>query len=217
MQNEATNYMKRREDTKRVAQATLAVLYKIDALRTGSAGKKMLAEIRNSINRPLSRNIGTWGQIFSWLPENILGQGDLSKEEKAVVAALQLYALHQQSSAQNVAWLPEGKGEESKGDEYRFRNMGTALRGLRIGTQAVPIDRRFNAMIMATTFSELINHLRQMIKLMKAKNDTKVDYSQLAQDLLLFLMGGEYAEQVKISWAREYYRTVNQKGDDNNE
>jgi len=189
----------------------------VEALRDVSAGKKILADLRNSINRPLSGSIGTWGQIFSWLPEEVLGTGkDLSKEEQAIVATLQLYALHQQSQiASVVCWPPQKDGAEA--DIYRYRNMGTALRVLRSSADSTAADRRFNAMIMAGTFSELTTHLRQLLKLLKAKSDTKVDYPQLAEDLFWFSVGTDAAEQVKIRWAREYYRDVNTKGDDDHE
>ena len=38
-------------------------------------------------------------------------------------------------------------------------------------------------MITATTFNELANHLRHLIKLLKSKTG-KVNYAQLAQDLI---------------------------------
>lgn len=204
-------------DKRRVRQATASVLYRLDALRDTSAGKKMLAELRNSINRPLSGSIGTWGQIFSWVPADVLTEGkDLTKEESAIVAALQLYALHQQSRSSNVTWLPQ-EDTDVQPDARRYRNMGTALRDLRDGADSQAADRRFNAMIMADTFGELIHHLRQLIKLLKARSDTKVDYPQLAEDLFWFLTGPNAAEKIKIRWAKEYYRDGNQKGDDDHE
>lgn len=221
MQQSSSNKTQRRSGRRRVRQATTSVLYKLDALRDTSAGKKMLAELRNSINRPLSGSIGTWGQIFSWLPADVLGRGqNLTKEEQAIIAALQLYALHQQSQSSNVTWLPKvekGTGAASAPDPDPYRNMGTALSQLRGGGNSVAADRRFNAMIMASTFPELANHLRQLIKLLKAKSDIKVDYPQLAEDLFWVLAGADTAEQVKIRWAKEYYREHNQKGDDDHE
>ena len=219
MQQTVSREKQRKTGRRRVRQAAASVLYKLDALRDTSAGKKMLAELRNSINRPLSGSIGTWGQISSWLPADVLGRGqNLTKEEQAIIAALQLYALHQQSQSSNVTWLPKVEkevGAASEPDPYR--NMGTALSKLRSGGNSVAADRRFNAMIMASTFAELANHLRQLIKLLKAKSDTKVDYPQLAEDLFWVLAGADTAEQVKIRWAKEYYREHNQKGEDDHE
>ena len=78
------------------------------------------------------------------------------------------------------------------------------------------IDRRFNALITAGDFDELTYHLRHLIKLLKSKTSggAAVDFLQLAQDIYWFDRGNE--ENVRLSWAREYYR-VNYKEKDEKE
>ena len=51
-----------------------------------------------------------------------------------------------------------------------------------------------------------------MIRLLKAKTKEQINYPQLAADLYRFLRGQK--EELRISWAQEYYK---QKGDDTDE
>lgn len=69
-------------------------------------------------------------------------------------------------------------------------------------------------MITSSTFEELSNHLRHMIRLLKSKSNVQVDYAKLAEDLYQFLRGNR--EKIRLSWAREYYR-YSYKGDDEND
>jgi CRISPR system Cascade subunit CasB len=92
------------------------------------------------------------------------------------------------------------------GQEKGSKNIGYSLSALRVGDSTAAIDRRFNALITATTYDELIHHLRQMLKLLKSKmfGETNIDFGKLAQDLYKFLVGKD--ENIRLSWARAYYR-----------
>ncbi len=168
------------------------------------SGKATLANLRNSIGSSLSQSIDIWPLVFQYFPDSFLGQsGEMTKEEHAVITALQLYALHQQGKAESVV-MPE--------EEPRWNNMGYSLSFLRAGDNTVSTDRRFNAMITATTVEELTHYLRQMISLLKAKTSAKVHYAQLAEDLYWYERG--YEEKLRLNWARAYYSTK-QKGEKN--
>ncbi len=95
------------------------------------------------------------------------------------------------------------------------KNLGASLSRLRVGDDTSAIDRRFNAMITTTSFDELANHLRHMIKLLKSKTDTQVNYPQLAQDLFWFQKGRQ--SSVRLKWSRSYYRYYDNKGEKKNE
>lgn len=116
-----------------------------------------------------------------------------------------MYALHQQSNEKSVLKIEYNEGEKRQ-------NLGDALSTLR-GSDNKSIDRRFNAMILSSNFLQLQNHLRQFIKLLKAKSDAKVDYASVADDLFWFLKNQK--DGVKIKWSRSYYkfRKVNDKGE----
>ncbi|EFD93804.1 CRISPR system CASCADE complex protein CasB [Megasphaera lornae] len=166
-----------------------------------SAGKAALAKLRHSTGQPLSRMVDVLPMIFEKMPEEFLGfRGEVTKEERAILITIQLYAWHQQGAHDRV------------NTNEKYKNMGAALRSMRRGEATVVVDRRFNALITSQDFEELIYHLRQMIRLLKSRTKEKINYPQLSEDLYWFLRGQK--EKLRISWAQEYYK---QKGDDTDE
>lgn len=125
---------------------------------------------------------------------------ELNDYEKAIVTAVQMYAIHQQSISKSVLKLDYKEGE-------RRQNIGDALKTLRTG-ESESTDARFNALITASNFNQLQNNLRQMIKLLKSKSDVEVDYASLADDLYWFLK--DQKDGIKMKWARSYYK-INKK------
>ena len=78
------------------------------------------------------------------------------------------------------------------------------MRSLRFLDDGKGIDRRFNAMITASGFEEIIYHLRQLIKILKSKSEQKINYAKLAEDL--YDLQNDYKfEKVRFNWARSYY------------
>lgn len=186
------------------------IIGQLEEIRKNSSGKATLAKLRNSIGRPLSETVDVWPIVFEQIPQNFLSKsGYLTKEEKAILTTLQLYALHQQGQEKSTGKIRK-KGE--------WDNIGMSLKTLRIGEDTAAIDRRFNTMITATTFEELSYHLRQLLRLLKAKQkEEKVNYAQLANDLYWFLNNKE--ENIRINWSKAYYsrRDNIERGEENNE
>ena len=196
------------EDSKlNVYSETARILRDLDNSRNEPTIKARLANIRNSINKDSSVNMDALAFVFQNIPEEFLGfNKNLNDYEKAILTAVQMYALHQQANTESVLKLDYKEGE-------RRQNLGDALKTARDkedDTKA--LDRRFNAMITSSNFDELSHHLRQMIKLLKAKSDVKVDYARLADDLYWFLKNQR--EGLKIKWSRSYYKF--NKGENNN-
>lgn len=180
-----------------VYKTSYSILKKLNSIRDTSRAKALLAKIRNSIDSGISENIDAMAFIFSNVPEEYLGSlNKLTYEEEATLTAAQLYAIHQQANTNSVLKLDYEKDE-------RKQNIGDALSTLR-GEDSESIDRRFNAMITSSNFKELKHHLRQLIKILKAKSDAKVDYAKLAEDLYWFLIGKK--DGVKLTWSRSYYK-----------
>lgn len=179
-----------------VKQVTNRILYQLNGQLELPSGRSKLANIRNTIGKPLNQAMEIWPMMFQEIPEEFLGRsGEGSFEEKAILAVVQLYALHQQGNSTSVLATSEN----------RFENIGTALRTLRGNEDSTAIDRRFNTMLTSSTFEELIHHLRHLVKILKAKSkETKVDYGNLTNDLYWFLR--EKQGDVRLRWAREYYR-----------
>ena len=190
-----------------VYRETAKILRPIDEKRDKPSTRAMLANIRNSINKDSSVNIDALALVFRNIPEEFLGYNkNLNDYEKAILTAVQMYALHQQAKVESVLNLDYKEGE-------RRQNIGDALSSLR-SDDSKAIDRRFNAMITSSNFEELSHHLRQMIKLLKAKSDAKVDYASLADDLYWFLKNQR--EGLKIKWSRSYYKLNKKERDDKN-
>lgn len=192
-----------------VYRETAKILRPIDEKRDKPSTRAMLANIRNSINKDSSVNMDALAFVFQNIPEEFLGfNKNLNDYEKAILTAVQMYALHQQAKIESVLKLDYEEGEKRQ-------NLGDALKTIRDredDTKA--IDRRFNAMITSSNFEELSHHLRQMIKLLKAKSDAKVDYASLADDLYWFLKNQR--EGLKIKWSRSYYKLNKKERDDKN-
>ncbi|MCT7770975.1 MAG: type I-E CRISPR-associated protein Cse2/CasB [Lactobacillus iners] len=189
-----------------VYNVTAKILRKIDQTKDTSSTRALFANIRNSINKSSSNNLDALAFVFNNMPEEYIGFGkELNDYEQAILTAIQMYALHQQSNEKSVLKIEYNEGEKRQ-------NLGDALSTLR-GSDNKSIDRRFNAMILSSNFLQLQNHLRQFIKLLKAKSDAKVDYAGVADDLFWFLKNQK--DGVKIKWSRSYYkfRKVNDKGE----
>ena len=148
-----------------------------------------LAVIRNSIGKSYEDAAAVWPILFPLIPEDLLGNGRLNNAEKALLAALQLYAIGQQGSNKV---LNDGSS-----------SMGSSLRFIR-DDQSASLDRRFNTMITAVSFDEFTYHLRQLFKLGKSKDAFSVNYPALAEDLFWYQNGR--SRRISLKWARDYYR-----------
>lgn len=198
------------EDSKlNVYKETARILRSLDSTRDKPSTKAIFANIRNSINKDSSMNVDALAFVFQKIPDEFLGfNKNLNDYEKAILTAVQMYALHQQAKADSVLKLYYKEGE-------RRQNLGDSLNSMRKNNdEDKAIDRRFNAMITSSNFEELSHHLRQMIKLLKAKSDAKVDYASLADDLYWFLKN--QGEGLKIKWSRSYYKNNKKEGDAKN-
>lgn len=158
--------------------------------------RAILANLRNSINSPLSKSLGSFAFIFESLPEDYLGRGKtLTYEERAIIDSLRLYSIFIKS------------GEKSYHDNKKRReNFGRSLGCLRLGEgDSKAIDRRFNALVTSTDYEELMNHLRQVVKLLKGKEGSQINFARLAQDLYSFSFEGESRDRVRLNRSRSYY------------
>lgn len=190
-----------------VSAVTSWIINDLNEKRETSFGKAALATLRNSAGRPVSDSAQVWPIIFEKMPESFLGTGrEMTAEEKSMLLALQLFALHQQGKSETVLLRSE---------QGTWKNVGFSLSTLRTNENQVAVDRHFRALITSSTFEELTHHLRQMIKLLKSRTtDAKVDYPKLAQDLYWVLRGNQGS--VMLNWARGYYGTK-QQGENKNE
>ncbi len=186
-----------------IYQDVTEILRKIDATRNTPTTNALLAQLRNSIVSKNSNYVRSLGYLMSYIPEEQLGSGEeLNNYERAILVAVQMYALHQQSKSDSVLTL-----------DSKRQNLGDSLRALR-SEDSKSIDRRFNIMITSRNFGHLQNQLRQFIKLLKARTNVKVNYAKLAEDLYWFLRGSK--DNVKIAWSRSYYKAIKEHSEGEN-
>lgn len=187
--------------------------------------KAVLANLRNSIGKPYSETIKIWSIVFKGDSANeFLGSEiKLKNGGKVILTTLQLYALHQQGIRESVFTEYKSEKEGKSENKTRRGNIGYPLKQLRKDNPSEEynksIDRRFNTMVTSETFDNLCYHLRHLIKILKSKcPNEKVNYAKLAEDLYWFSIG--YEENVRLEWAREYYRENfkrdEKKGEENN-
>jgi CRISPR system Cascade subunit CasB len=164
--------------------------------------KAMLAKLRRGVGKPPGSIPEIWDITIGGIPDGWRSaNGTPSKEEIAVHTALSLYAVHRQSMRKSMS--VSGKNEEGKplGDSF-----GGAVAKLispdRSNEQAV--KRRFDAVATASDFTELAQHARGLVQLLKA-NDIPMDYPRFAQDLF-FYQFPDSADRVRLRWGEDFYR-----------
>lgn len=191
-----------------VSTVTAEILRELDALRDTGSGKALLANLRSSVGKAPSRMSAVWPIFFAHLPEIYLSRdGNPTKQELAILHALQYYALYQQGCSHSVLAK----------DEHTYQsNFGTSLADLRVEKEVEAIDRRFRILLCADNFSTFAYRTRQLLLVLKGRTKarTMVDFSRLASDFYRFLQG--YREEIRFQWAEAYYqRKIELKGEEN--
>jgi CRISPR system Cascade subunit CasB len=164
-------------------------------LSESSAARADLARLRRGLGKPAGSVPDIWGLTVGKVPAELAWTGeDPSRAEQAAHAAMTLYALHQQSLT-----VPIHKPGE------RF---GAAVRRLSKGdkTSEEAVTRRFMAVATAQSIEEVLFHVRGLITQLRREKHA-LDYAMFADDILNLLTPGR-ADQVRLAWGREFYRTA---------
>lgn len=176
-----------------VYQVTQKIIYILKAQEDMASGKAALAALRHSIGKSLGDAPAVWPLLLENMPEEFLSvNGRETKEERAIYAALQLYAMQKQ-------------GRRGKEKTDTVKNIGEALQKFRIGNGQAALDRRFVATLSAISFDIFLYQLRQLMQLAKAKGALPLDFAALANDLYWYQMG--FQKKICLRWAEAYYRT----------
>lgn len=180
-------------------KVTARIIFKLGERLELSETKATLSRLRNSIDQDISETIEIWPLMFEEMPIGYLSKsGEPTYEENAILTALQLYALHQQGNSNSV--------HESSGN-----SVGKALRDIRNTNDSVSLDRRFNVMITADSFTELSTHLRHLISILKQKTGPKVDYAKLSEDFYWYQISPKAANNMRMRWGQDYYKQSEKK------
>ena len=169
---------------------------KITELQNGSPSSRAnLAILRRGLGKEMEEYADAWEFIYRDFPDELTGKNDnISEAERATYTTLTLFAMHQQALEQSV------HNKEMKFGEA----MASIISNKKENESAV--TRRFNSLITSDGFSELTNHLRNMIHLIKSTDSTiGFDYEQFASDLFFFQLPN-FKKNVKIRWGKQFYR-----------
>lgn len=162
--------------------------------------KDILAGLRAGKDVTSQRARIFWPVMMENLSSEYLASNESTFEENAVYSAVRLYAIHQQGNDELV--YASGK-EEGNAFFEALKKVRISKQQNNIDTKS--LDRRIQLLLATTNFGSLVNSLVQIEKIGKASGFNKVDYSQLAQDLLYFQYSYENANKVLLKWGREYF------------
>lgn len=149
-----------------------------------------------ALRRGLGREAGEVPQMWRFYTQ-MRADGNLHPRLHAEHAALSLFALHQQSKAKPMQQAGVG--------------LGTALLQLRRSGKFSPdsVDRRFAAAATASSFPEVVAHLRGLISQLHAI-DQGLDYTQLVKDLTAW-QTSEQVATVRRRWGAQYFTAAEKK------
>ena len=158
-------------------------------------GREIMANLRHGIGKKPGEMPELWGMIFDGIPAELTGYRKASHAEWAVYTALTLYALHQQGN--------DAKENDTCMNQNDISIGRAAARLVNDEEDIKRILNRLNLVVTAVSPEDLAYHLRGLIQLLKSKK-IALDYAKLAKELYLFYHP-EYAEEIKLSWGRDFY------------
>ena len=174
----------------------------------GDTDKASLSALRSAATIDGYRAQKVWPIFLSNLDEKWLSKnGKATREETAIFAAVRMYALHQQASDSCV--FGRRNYSDKKDEETNGRELFEALNLLKQGTDShEALDRRVQALLGTNNISATIDQLIHLMQIIKSKKTgIQIDYARLAGDLYRFQLGYRQANEVRLRWGEQYYRT----------
>lgn len=167
--------------------------------RNQSSGVSDLAALRRASTTEPGSDPRIWELTVAGLDVPAGTSDEPTADERAAHAALTLYAIHQQS--QPAAMHRAGYG------------LGRSVRALVLSDRSneKAVRRRFEALGTASTFTELLDHARGLVRQLRSAA-VPLDYGRLADDLAA-LQDLSAAAGVRLRWGREYHRARPAMGD----
>jgi CRISPR system Cascade subunit CasB len=159
--------------------------------RNTSGGVSDLAALRRAATESPGADPRVWELTLAGLPVEPGAGDEPTDTERAVHAAMTLYAVHQQSQA-----APMHRGGYGMGRSVRLLGERTNAKDA--------VRRRFEALGTAATFAELMQHSRGLVRQLRSAA-IPLDYGQFADDLVA-LQSPAGADGVRLRWGRDYHR-----------
>ncbi len=169
--------------------------------------KARLAVLRRGLGKDPADSAEVWSITMEGIPDELTAKGSgiiqATDAEWAIHTALTLYALHRQGSNAQMSTSE--------------RSFASAIRLLTDPSDESggPVKKRFDALVTSESITEVANHARRIVQLLKASDrPIAFDYPALARDIYLYGMpGGRRA--VRLRWGQDYFRA--EKADRNEE
>lgn len=160
--------------------------------RNESSGVADLAALRRAAAAAPGSDPRVWELTVAGLDVPADATDEPTAQERAAHAALTLYAIHQQSQSAPMHRAGYGLGRSVRAQVSPDRSNEKAVR------------RRFEALGTASTFPELMEHARGLVRQLRS-DGIPLDYGRLAEDLLA-LQAPATAARVRLRWGRDYHR-----------
>ena len=209
----------RKQAVGRYANYRIGKLQYAYTVQVSSVARAHLALLRRGIDDGRVRWMNVGFDLYEDWPQDTLGNPALDNdpnivtETRAIATALQMYALHQQSKSQGMAWMPEHKSTgnnteakqlaRSERSRYSFGHACRVIDANQDGSKATPVLRRLQIMEDVPDFDGIRHQLYSLIRMMR-NQDVQLDYQAFAQDLYLLQLPG-WRASVFHRWARQYY------------
>lgn len=160
--------------------------------RNQSSGLADLAALRRANAAAPGSDPRVWELTVAGLDVPAGASDEPTDDERAAHAALTLYAIHQQSQTASMHRADYGLGRSVRALVLPDKSNEKAVR------------RRFEALGTASTFAELMEHARGLVRQLRSAA-VPLDYGRLADDLVA-LQATATAAGVRLRWGREYHR-----------
>lgn len=154
-----------------------------------------LAKLRRAVGRSAGSVPEVWGITMQGVSPGRYDAGP-SNSETAVHMAMGLYALHQRGNSAPMHVPGTGLGRAVA------RLSSPATDSTELASNGVA--RRFGALATAVELSEVEYHLRGLVTLLSGAS-VALDYGRLSADLYR-IQSPATADQVRLNWARDFYR-----------
>ena len=163
------------------------------AARQTSGSRADLARLRRGLGRSVGDDFETMQYTVNETAPRPRSEAP-TWDENAIHTAMTLYAVHQQS--------------QHKPMHVTSTRFGTALGRLRFDGDAENpgVLRRFQALGTATDLTELSEHARALIGLLRSAG-IGFDYGGFADDLVAF-QNPRRIGNVRLAWGRDFYRVT---------
>lgn len=172
-------------------------IYYLQQLDRSPQGNAEMAWLRRGVGKKPGEIPELWG-LFENMPDDFIGYTKFpTKEEWSCYTALTLFGLHQQgmnisSQCMHVQDVSIGKS---------LRMLSDALGDDKAESRVL---KQLNILSTSKNRDEYAYHFRRIINLLKSKS-IPLDYGRLAADLYL-LQCDEYTSNIKLHWARDFYK-----------